>query len=356
MLNKNNGKSLKNILNELHVDDSQIELTKARPKSKVYNKFVNSIVPEPKFNYMVDLLHLPKTKAGYKYLFVIMDIATNKFDIEQMKTTNSEESVEALNKITKRGILTLPDISIKSDGGSEFKGAFDKYLQEQLIYHSTATADRKTQMSPVERLNRTLGKLIMNYLSSQETKLKRPFNEWVSILPTIRKELNEYRERDLDKIRKVQEESYFDLSKAKKSQFEIGDVVRYILLKPKDVHGNKINDTKFREGDRRWSVDTRTIDNIIYYPDAPYYRYKLKHMPHISYASNELKLVENGNTTYEVKALIGKKQMKKQMHYLVWYKGYKKSESTYEKESDLREDGLGDMIDEYSRSTKNKEK
>ena len=72
----------------------------------------------------------------------------------------------------------------------------------------------------------------------------------------------------------------------------------------------------------------------------------------MSYVANELKLDDKTETTYEVKDLIGKKVVKKKTYYLVWYKGYKKSESTYELETDLRDDGLGDLIDEYNKKQK----
>jgi len=341
-----NTKSFKSILDNLNIDET---LTKSKPKQKGYNKFANSVVPEEDFNYMTDLLQLPKTKEGFQYLFVITDLATNKFDIEPIKDTKSESAVKALKTIVKRGILKLPEISIKSDGGSEFKGAFDTYLKKEGIYHSVGTAYRKTQLAPVERLNRSLARLLMNYLNKKEVETRGVYMNWTDILPTIRTDLNEFRERDIDKLKEYQSKSYFDASKAKTPEFNIGDVVHYKLMKPVTIRGHQIKDTKFREGDRRFSIDTKEVINILYYPDEPFYRYKLKGLPHISFSSNELKTGTNKETTYVVKAIIGSKQMNKIKYYLVWYKGELKKDASYQKASDLIEDGLHPMIDLYEK-------
>ena len=344
-------KSFKSILDNLNIDET---LTKSKPKQKGYNKFANSVVPEEDFNYMTDLLQLPETSEGFKYLFVITDLATNKFDIEPMKNNQSETAVNALKSIVKRGILKLPEISIKSDGGAEYKGVFDTYLKKHGIYHSVGTAYRKTQLAPVERLNRSLARLLMNYLNKKEVETRGVYMNWTDIIPTVRKDLNEFRERDIDKLKEYQNESYFDAEKAKTPEFNIGDIVHYKLMKPVTIRGHQIKDTKFREGDRVFSVDTKEIINILYYPDSPWYRYKLKGLPHISFSSNELKIGSNKESTYVVKDIIGKKQMNKTKYYLVWYKGELKKDASYQKASDLIEDGLQPMIDLYEKSTKKK--
>ena len=119
-----------------------------------------------------------------------MDLATNKFDMEPMKTTQSAESVTVFKKIIKRGILKLPEISLKTDGGPEFGKDFDKYLKDQSIFHKTSIAHRHTQMAPVERLNRSLSRIIMQYLYTEESKLGKTFNEWVPMLAKLIIQLN----------------------------------------------------------------------------------------------------------------------------------------------------------------------
>ena len=52
---------------------------------------------------------------------------------------------------------------------------------------------------------------------------------------------------------------------------------------------------------------------------------------------------------FTVKEIIGKETMNKKVHYLVWWKGYKKSESTWESRTKLIEDGQADRIREYEK-------
>ena len=79
-------KNFKDILDKLNIDE---KFTTKSKKLKDKNKFINNIVAEKDWNYQADLLHLPTTKHGFKYLLVVTDIATRNFDFEPMKTTKS---------------------------------------------------------------------------------------------------------------------------------------------------------------------------------------------------------------------------------------------------------------------------
>ena len=54
-------------------------------------------------------------------------------------------------------------------------------------------------------------------------------------------------------------------------------------------------------------------------------------------------------TKYKVKSIIGKRTKNKKNEYLVWWNGYKKSESTWEPEKQLIEDGFQDEINNYGK-------
>jgi hypothetical protein len=51
---------------------------------------------------MADLLELPETKKGFKYLLVVVDLATDEFDIEPMTNNKSLTVVDAMKRIFKR--------------------------------------------------------------------------------------------------------------------------------------------------------------------------------------------------------------------------------------------------------------
>lgn len=342
-------KKFKDLLNDMKLDEF---FTKFDNKQKKYNKFINSVVPEANFNMMADLLILPETTAGYKYLLVVLDLATNLFDIEPMKTKEATECLEAYKNIIKRNILKLPKISIRTDNGNEFKGSFDEYLKTNKIFHKWAYPYNHKQQAPVEGLNNILSRLLNDYMNNKTMELKKKYLNWTDVLPLIRRELNKYRERDLEKLKLYQEKYYFSDLKAGVPDFKIGDVVHYRLFQPHDIEGLPINDKGFRQGDRRISIDTRKIIKILYYPDDPYYRYLLSGIPNVSFSKYDLKLSEKKDETYLVKKIIGKRIVKKKVEYLIWWKKYLKKESTWEGKKELIEDGLEDYIDQYEKELK----
>jgi hypothetical protein len=251
---------------------------------------------------MSDLIEMPTTSKGYKWLLTVVDLATNEMDIEEMKNKEAKTTMEAFKKIVKRGILKLPEISLKTDGGSEFKGAFNKYLEDQGIMHKTAMPYRKQQLGPIEGLNTTIARLLMNYINDY-------FN-WTDILPFVREEVNKYRKRDLDKLKQYQAKRFFDPNVAGDPEFTIGDFVHWKMDRPTDIHENPVNDSKWRMGDRIFSVETRKITDILYYPSAPYYRYKLHDLPQVSYSASELKLSDKEGDFYDVKKILSTQHVK----------------------------------------------
>ena len=73
------------------------KFTKVRiPQQKEFNQVKHNIPLEENINLMADLLFLPTTKDGYKYLFVLVDLATNKFDAIPLKNKEAKTTKEAL--------------------------------------------------------------------------------------------------------------------------------------------------------------------------------------------------------------------------------------------------------------------
>ena len=78
--------SLKPIYSLLNIDN---KLTKKRVRSqREYNSFEENMRLEKNCNYMSDILFLPTAKYGFKYLLIVLDIATRQFDCEKLKTHN----------------------------------------------------------------------------------------------------------------------------------------------------------------------------------------------------------------------------------------------------------------------------
>ncbi len=96
---------MKALLKSFNIDE---KFTKPRlEKQPVYNHIKGNIPRIEDYNFMADLLHLPTTEKGYKYLLVVVDLASKEFDIQPMKDTNSKSTVDAIEKMFKRPYIIM---------------------------------------------------------------------------------------------------------------------------------------------------------------------------------------------------------------------------------------------------------
>ena len=167
-----------------------IDETYTRPVKKVkrFTKFADTAPRMKNFNHMIDILMLPTTtKDKYVGLLVVDDIGTHAFDIEPLKGKTADEVLEALKKIYKRDIVSMPKYSIATDDGGEFKGIFAKWLYNNSIFHKVGRPDRHTQQAPVEHLNGQLGRLFNGYMNAKEEKTGKTYFDWIDIIDVVRK-------------------------------------------------------------------------------------------------------------------------------------------------------------------------
>ena len=334
---------MNNLLKKIKVND---EFTKVRQKQKQFNHIRNNIPHLKDYNDMADLLILPETKKGYKYLLVVVDIATNEFDIEPLKTKTADENTTALKKIFKREYVKLPYASRRTDSGSEFMGSFDKYLIHNGVLHKYALPNRHTQMSVIDRLNHQLGVLLNGYMNEKELETGKVYKEWTDILDLVRKELNKIRKIEVNKDFDISE--YPEFNPIKPSKYKIGDVVHQKLDYPENALGHAQPTSNFRAGDYRYSAIPKMINRVLYFNDPPYYRYLLDGIPNASYSEFELIPSKFKETKYKINKILDKKIVKKQKYYLIWWSGYLKKDATWEPEKQLIEDGLKKEIDDYN--------
>jgi hypothetical protein len=346
-------KGIKGIMDELQIDTSN---TGATRKEKVFTK-ISDVAPDIKnYNFMMDLLVMPITKKKNRYILVVVDLASHEFDIEPLKTKTPTEVLSAFKKMVKRKILSIPESSISTDSGTEFKGVFDKFLKENKVFHKKTVPGRHSQNSMVESLNRVIARILNGYMNKKEEETGEPYNEWDDKIDFVRTKLNTYRERELpkkDEIHEIPPQSFLDAPKT--SKFKEGDMVYFKLDRPQNALGNLQNTEKFREGDLRWDKFPKKIVRVLRFAGAVPFRYLLEGMENVSYTEKQLKKAkgkQNTNQTlFEVKRIIGRKKVGKgkniQYNYKVWFKGYKKADATFINEKSLREDDLGKWIDEY---------
>ena len=315
-----------NILKKLNINE---EFTRPIRKEKKFAKVKQNIPHEQFYNYMADLLFLPTTKEGFKYCLVVVDLATNQFDIEPIKNKEPKTILEAFQKMFNRKYIKKPFASVATDAGTEFMGIFHKWLYDQSIYHKIASPNRHQQMSNVESLNKQLGRLFNGYMNSIELQTAKPYREWTKAIPVIREELNKYRKIDVgDSIK----DKYKVPPTA--SKYKVGDIVHVRLDSPENALGQKQPTNNFRVGDFRISKVPRKIENIVYYDSGA--RYIIQGIPNVSYTESELLKSKEKEEKWVIQKIVKKVMKGKNTFYEVKWKNYKAT--TLEPRKTLLED------------------
>lgn len=340
----------------LNITKKQELLTTIR-KPKFYNKVKDNVLLKENMNFMADLLFLPTTKKGFKYAFVIVDLASDEFDIEPLDKKEPLNIVKAVEKIKKRKYIQLlkdKGQSLRVDSGTEFRGTFKTYLYEHSILLRVAQPNRHIQVANVERLNSILGKLFNGYLNSKEEETGKTYREWTDVIDIIRTSLNEIRKKKLpDDIYTYIYPEWNAQTTDKKGnvylvepKYKVDDLVYVVLETPEDTLGNKLYGN-FRNGDYRLTKEPHKILKVLYYHGKPFYRYIVNGFSGVSYQEDELKPAQ-GETheKFKVKEIIGKKTIKKQIYYKIWWKGYLKKDATWELKKELLND-IPDLIESY---------
>ncbi len=298
--------------------------------------------------HQADVLYLPKD-GDYSYCLVITDIATAKTDAEPLKGLASKEILQASKVIYRHGILKIPKKLI-TDSGGEFKAEFADFYKKKNVLLKTALAGRHRQIALVERKNQIIGKVLFMRMYAQELLTHQVSTEWVSDLPFVIKKMNDryshpvYTDEDLFK-------RFNPWKDLKQEMIPLGANVRVKLDEPRDIANSKLHG-KFRESDQRWTKEIYQITNYRFDPHQPILyeiNKPLKPNEKVTYTAKQLQVVDEneqdpslsvirGNPEYyAVKKLIGKRIRSRKVQYLVWWKGYPQSESTWQNASDLPE-------------------
>ena len=311
--------------------------SKPQQTKKTWSKVVNQVPRQQDVSVMIDLLELPKTRQGYRYLLVAVDLWSREVDFEPLSTKISTAVRDALKKIFRRGIVgpMKAPAQLSTDGGREFEGAFDKWLDEKNIYHKRSLPYRHTQQSVVERMNRTLGRLLNLYMSKKQIESGETYREWAELLPYLRTKMNDPIIRKLREDEDVFEEKPPALDPMRKPKFSVGDLVHRQLDYPEDVFGKKQPTENFRAGDMRYEREPREIVDVFPYPPPVHFRFQLDGLENVSYPAWQLMESDLDEKMYRVKQLIGRKTVKNELFYLVWWEGEKKSQATWEPKSNL---------------------
>jgi len=375
--------TIKDIMRDIGVSNKVLKATKSIQKPENFNSVKDNIPLVKDLNLQGDLLFLPKTNEGYKYLLVVTDLATNLFDVEPLKEKNATSVLLALVKLFKTSkYIKQPKASFSTDAGSEFKDVVDKWLYKNNIVHKVSIPGRHTQTSNVESLNRLLGRILNNYMSQKELDTGKQYFEWTDILDYIVKELNKVRKnknlpKDIydatypdfnmvgteiktdEKPVKTTLESKYEIWNGSTDgkiynellpKFRVGQMVYRKLDKPRNALGNKQSTDAFREGDFRLDiVEPRKIKRILYYNTEPYYRYILNDVPNVSYPESELRLATERREKFIILRLTGRMKRNGITYYKCVWKNAKQHRPSWEPRTELIKD-IPDMVEEYDRT------
>ena len=313
------------------IDDTFTKLYRKPTRADEMTKVKDQIPLIPNYNQMADILHLPTDKFGFNKLLVIVDIATDNFDIEKMKGETAPETLSAYYKILNRGILKLPYASLLSDGGSSFKGSFNNFLWKNGIDHRVARPGRHHQLSCVDSLCRQLGEIFNGIMNKKEEETGKTSKAWTHAIDEVREKLNEYRRKrgvkiptditeynypifdnlELPKTKRKKEKPMrggdldSDIANAHidtyptdgkkykqiKNKYKVGDMVNVLFEEPQTILGVKQPTKQFRMGDLRLSKKKYQVLKVLYYSAPNHFRYLLQGLPNASYTERELRQV-----------------------------------------------------------------
>jgi len=226
----------------------------------------------PNTIHQSDLVFLPHDH-GYKYLLVVVDACDRKMDAVPLREKYSDVVKRAFEVIyNDHKILKLPKI-MQFDAGSEFHGECEAWFHERDVDTRYAPTARHRMQGLVERLNQTIGDLLMKRMAAEELLTHLPSRKWVSDVPELIRVLNEHRpvidfqpKKDEKPIEKVEEPVY---TKASSNIIPIGTPVRATLDYPIDVATGKRVHGTFRSADIKWGVEPRLVKEVLLRPSLP---------------------------------------------------------------------------------------
>jgi hypothetical protein len=344
---------MKKLINNLKLDETY---NKPLKKETKISHLDDNIPHKSGYNFMMDILILPKTKKGYSMLLVCVDLWSKSFDIEPLKNKDAKTVLNAFKEMINRPYIkfTNKSYSLVVDNDGAFKGEFQNYLYNQNVYKKTTEPYRHKTMGLVEAYNKQIGRVLNLYMNQKEKEFQKPYNEWTDIIDYVRTEYNKERLREDGNPRTDIYKSYDLLTKPK---FQENDIVYVKSEIPLNALGKKQEDLmRFRVGDYRFIEVPKRIVKVIPFRGDVKFRYIVEGKPNVSYTEDELIKVDEKETKYIFEKIIGMKTINKVKKLLIKWKGYKIDEATYENYDDIKKD-LGpivfnEMYEDFLRSKK----
>lgn len=234
---------------------------KPHPKSRIVIGYYNQTIPFKTLE--IDILFMPHD-GDYKYILSCVDVCTRYKFGKAIKNKKSDTVLNAFKEILKEiKKLGYDDIKqISSDGGSEFKSDFHKFLEDKKIYHFIA--DPSNHLSMVENLNKFLAEKLFLPLQVEELKTNKDVSiGWVERLQPVLDDLNNVKNsaikmtpnEAINKKEPIKQKIVKYSKNDQKLKYNLGDKVRRLFNKDEIQHlpSGKISVEKRRATDPIWS-------------------------------------------------------------------------------------------------------
>ena len=138
-------------------------------------------VVKPNDVHAADLLELPTDRGGFKYALNVVDVASRYKASKPLKQKTAPATKNAIVKIYNETPLDPPRRMLV-DGGTEFKGAFAKYLKSNGTTVRVAQRGYHRGQAPVESFNRGLAVRLFKAQTADELATGRTSRAWVANL------------------------------------------------------------------------------------------------------------------------------------------------------------------------------
>lgn len=99
----------------------ELKQLKKRPQAEKGDAILRVQNFIPWYNAQADLIFLPTAKYGYKYLLLVIDLQSKKFDCEPLKDKKSDLVANAFTRIYERDILEEYPKILSTDPGSDIQ-------------------------------------------------------------------------------------------------------------------------------------------------------------------------------------------------------------------------------------------
>ena len=266
----------KKIIKDINPNENIEELLQLHKQPSSENRlntptFQNFI---PNYTHQADLLSLPTAKYGYKYLLVVVDTHTRKFDAYPLKNASSTSVLNAFKKIYESSkYLKLPK-RLEFDAGSAFHGLVEDYFTSLGIKIRYAETNRHRQQSLVESKNQLLGNVIFHLLNMKELHdrklgIKKSATDWYKTKEDFNSLIDTINEHQNYKPLTKETQPTPISTKENRELLNVGDKVRIKLDYPIDIAHKKKLIGKFRSADIKWSLEIHTIEHVILKPGQP---------------------------------------------------------------------------------------